>query len=434
MGTLGVDSGDWGQIKQNYSDVFGGPFKGDTWSNIGDSFKTLENDAYHWSLFDQNVTSAYNGISSLNTYLSSITQEELSTSQLLISPMEETINGFKKTLSSIVKILDVLAGNNSDATTADKLVSAVTNVCNALTACVAPVTEIGFPEVPLLGNLGEFLKMLMQKDKIFRMLPPEIRKQVEEKLKKEKEGKSTAQWAMECLQKIMGTGWAPLLQSAWQDIVKIMANLPFLPITILFAAVSVLIDAVSQLFNVVGLGVFNFDSLIKGKKLNFDLNIQDPGFSFDPPGNIIEALGKCIPLILNSIVTLPQMIINGILENLWLFTSGLGSIFNASTYASNQFMISAINDTILSNELFIENEKYQLQIDEIDKELEGLNASMDENADFNDESVRDAYNTTMMAISEKNDQKRELQDKLEANQKKMEELTQFNAPPPDSSE
>lgn len=370
MAVLSVDRSNWDQIYQNYND-FSTPYQS---FNVGlrEGLKKFDQSKFQWTAFDKSNTDTEESLSHLTDYLNETNQEALSVDQLLIAPIENAVDGFKHSLSSIVNILDSLAGNNTEATAADNLVSSITNVCNALTACVAPVTQLGFPEIPLLGNLGEFLTMLTQKDQIMRQLPPSLRAEIEQQLKKEKEGKSASEWAMECFEQIAGTGWGNLLQSAYQDIIKIMANLPFLPITILFSAISVLIDAVSQLFNAVGLGTFDFDGMVKGKKLDFSMDISSPDFSFDPPGNIFEALGKSIPLICSSIVALPQMIINGTMENLWLCTTGIGSLFNSTTYTSNKVLRKAIQDGSWADFLKKENAELETQILDLQSQISKL--------------------------------------------------------------
>ena len=370
------------QIGKNLNSTFNfGNFNDDLkWNSLKDRVDNWEDWTINWTAFEKNTADAEQNIKELKQELSSLQDDALSVQNSYLDPIENATKGVKSTLSNVVKILDILAGNNTDATASEKLLSSVINVCNALTACIAPVTEIGFPEIPILGNIGDFLKMIMQKDRIYQMLPEEIRKQVNENMKQIKAPDKNADQVTKTLwERFKDTEWADLLYSGWIDILKIMGNLPFLPITILCAAVSVLIDAVSQLFNVVGLGTFNFDSLIKGKTLNFNMNIQDPGFSFDPPGNILEALVKCIPLITNAIVTLPQMLINGVIENLYLICGGIKSIAATSIWQNHdrEFMISAINDTILSNELFIENNKLSSFIKSNNDKLNDIKRQME---------------------------------------------------------
>lgn len=367
--------GQWlGEVGQNFKDLGTAEL---SVGNILESVDDLKDWTAHWSITEKNITSSYQNVDDLKNELSNLQNGILSTEQFTLSPLDSVLKEGKTQLCSVVKVLDMMAGNG-DATASDQLLSSVMNLCNALTACIAPVTAIGFPEIPLLGNIGELLKMLIQKDKIYSMLPEEIRKQVKEKIAAEKKGKSMSQYTSECIEKIKATGYGPLLESAKNDVIKILANLPFLPITILFSAISVLIDAVSQLFNVVGLGTFNFDSLIKGKGLNFNLNVMDPGFSFDPPGNILEALAKCIPLITNTIVTLPQMLINGVIENVYLISNGLLSLTSGALWTSNEAMVSAIQDTILSSELYGQNENYKSQIVDIEREISSKKSLIDE--------------------------------------------------------
>lgn len=419
-----------------FANQFGSNFESlgqDTNISIKDKIDDWEDWTIHWSAFDNNVTSAYQNINDLRRELSVMQADTLSAQNLLLDPIDNATKDAKNTLSTVVKVLDTLAGNNTDATAADKMLSSVVNVCNALTACIAPVTKLGFPEIPILGDIGKFLEMLMQKDKIYRMLPPEVRQQVEDKMKAEKADKNSDQWFSYLLKKFKDSDWADLLYAGWMDIVKIMANLPFLPITILCAAVSVLVDAVSQLFNVVGLGAFNFDSLIAGKGLNFNLNIQDPGFSFDPPGNILEALAKCIPLILNSIVTLPQMLINGIMENLYLICGGIKSIASPAIWdnPSRNFLISAINDTILSNELFIENNNLSEQImaiestkKNVEEEIQNYYKQLSETGNY--DAINPLINNAETRKIDLDENIQDLKKVIEKNQETMKTLIKYD--------
>ena len=190
----------------------------------------------------------------------------------------------------IVEILDILARRNQKNKDAAAIEAAMRGMCDTILGLVNSATKVGFPKLPIIGDLGDILEELSYAFDMLDDLPPEVREELDKEV-------SWSSDLMDDIADLFDDRFAKIIKRADEDIRQIIENLKWLPLTLLTGLIVGILNAITQLFSAVGLGSFNIDSFIPDLSLiSFDL---DPSMfeKFAPPGNILEALIKALQMI-----------------------------------------------------------------------------------------------------------------------------------------
>lgn len=200
----------------------------------------------------------------------------------------------------IRKLADTFASNMDDPDGGEAISNALEGLIDAIMGLLNPLNAIGFPELPIIGNLGELLKKIRR---IKETLTPEVKAAMAEERKKNKESGFK-------LTNLIPRDLILDVQSITEDVKTICNNLQLIPTTLLGMAIMVLVNAVSDIFDTIGLGMFDFEGLMKASPLKFGLDFSVlPDIALEAPNwTTLEALAQCIPMILMAVTNLPGMV------------------------------------------------------------------------------------------------------------------------------
>lgn len=219
-----------------------------------------------------------------------------------------------KELAIIVKALDILAGRNHENEVAEELLKAFKKLLQIIEDTISYATNLGFPELPIIGSLKELVDEIMIANRIINSLPEDVQNEI----KQSHDKIDFSARIMDVLDKDI----ARLINRAREDIEIIIKNIEWLPITLLAGLVIGLLQAITKLF----------------EKLQLDFNIEDflpkiqllPTFKLDiskledyaPPQNILEAILIAIKMIPVFVSNVQEILRSSIIGTLWDLTTG----------------------------------------------------------------------------------------------------------------
>lgn len=273
-------------------------------------------------------------------------------------------NMIRDDISALRQLADTFASKFSNPGDGSAVAAALQGLIDAIMGLLTPLTAIGFPELPIIGDLGMLLKKIKR---IKEALTPEVKARLEEAKKDSKKSKLT--W-----ENILPKDIIDDILSIVDDVKIICSNLQLIPITLLGMAIMVLVNAVTKIFNTIGLGTFDFDGLMKASPINFDIDLDLSKLQalaeHAPNWTLLEALAQSIPMILMSLRNLPGMVWSALCEIVGDFCA----LFNAGSVLSQQAPIDAIIGQLKMNSL-----SCQLNIKCDNDRIDYLNLKLDEN-------------------------------------------------------
>lgn len=202
------------------------------------------------------------------------------------------------------KLADTFASNMDDPKGGEAIAAAVQGLIDAIMGLLTPLNSIGFPELPIIGDLGELLKKMRR---IKEAMPDDTKSQMSQQ--QDENGKKGIN-----LTNLLPRDLLLDIESIVEDVKTICSNLQLIPVTLLGMAVMVLVNAVTDIFDTIGLGTFDFDGLMKSSPLKFDLDFSVlPDIAAEAPNwTTLEALAQSIPMILMAVTNLPGMVSSAI--------------------------------------------------------------------------------------------------------------------------
>ena len=222
-----------------------------------------------------------------------------------------------KELSVIVEILDILAGKYNTVNVGDTLLQALKSVIDSILGIVNFAVKLGFPEIPILGNLGELIEEIMIATRVLDSLPDNVKQQLAESQDRVD--------FMARLADVVDKEVAKLINRAADDIEIIIKNLEWLPFTLLAGIVIALLNAVKKVFDKLQLE-FNIDSFLPDIKLipsfHLDLDLEKLK-EYAPPGNILDAILQALEMIPAFIMDFKGILKNSVFGLIWKLTTGL---------------------------------------------------------------------------------------------------------------
>ncbi len=224
-------------------------------------------------------------------------------------------------LSVIITILDILAGRYQEEDVGEMFLQALKSMADAILGIVKSAVKIGFPEIPILGNLGDLIEEILMVSQVIDGLPEEAKNQIQD-------AQSTINFS-DKLADVLDKTVAKLINRGAEDIDMIVQNIRWLPITLLTGLVTGLIKAVTKIFSTLSLGTFNIDDFIPDMQLipsfEFDLSIFE---KFSPPGNVLEALLAALEMVPQFVANFKNIFKNSIFGLIWKIFNGLPILDN----------------------------------------------------------------------------------------------------------
>lgn len=219
-------------------------------------------------------------------------------------------------LSIIIRILDILAGRYQEEDVGEMFLQALQAMADAILGVVKSAVKVGFPEIPILGNIGDLIEEIIMVSQVIEGLPDDAKKQIND-------AQSTVNFS-DKLADVLDKTVAKLINRGAEDIDIIVQNIRWLPITLLTGLVIGLINAVTKIFGTLSLGTFNIDDFIPDLKLipSFEFDLSK-FMDFAPPGNVLEALEKALEMVPQFVTNFKNIFKNSIFGLIWKIFNGL---------------------------------------------------------------------------------------------------------------
>lgn len=250
-----------------------------------------------------------------------------------VSSLVEAPQEIEEYLYDIKQLLDRLAGKTAEKD-AQKVVQMIQKLCDAIMSVVKPFTDLGLPELPIIGSISQLLSKLQTLSKVYDSMDPEVKQQLEDEY--EKKDKFGMKWTLP-------KNIKKYIADIKEDVEIIIRELPYIFYIFLFAIVMVIIDAITSIFKALGMGSFDVGKLIKGKGVSFSLDLDN----FKPPEGILDAIPKAFPVCLTAMQQLPSLIesaITGIIKKIFAFRY----LFKDHRVFPGEGMLSTIEKNIIS--------------------------------------------------------------------------------------
>ena len=279
---------------------------------VNTSYKQTRN---YIGLLDSELSSVQELISNDYMLLNKYANEELAFQKIMNFAIDIPIQICAE-LSVVIKILDILAGRYQEEDVGEMFLQALQSMADAILGVVRSATKVGFPDIPILGNIGDLIDEILMISKMLDTLPQDAKDKISS-------AQSTVNFS-DKLADILDKTVANLINRGAEDIDMIIQNIRWLPFTLLTGLVIGLIQAVTKIFSTLSLGTFNIDDFIPDMQLipsfEFDLSKFE---KFAPPGNVMEALLAALEMVPQFVTNFKNIFKNSIFGLLWKIFNGL---------------------------------------------------------------------------------------------------------------